>query len=242
LSAEFKTGSIDLKGQVAVVTGGGRGLGRAFAQALAVAGASVAVLARSADELAQTVALIEGAGGLARAFRADITDSKAVHRTMAEIGRMLGPVDVLVNNGGTPGLLGPFWETDVDEWWHAIDVNLRGQLLCTRAVLPEMISRRRGRIINLASGAGTIAIPYLSGYVTSKAALIRFTECLAAEIKQYGIATFAIEPGTVRTAMADFVLNSREGQKWMPWFRRIFEEGRDVTPERSAQFLLSLAS
>ncbi len=121
-------------------------------------------------------------------------------------------------------------------------MNLRGQLLCTRAVLPEMIARRRGRIINVASGAGTIAITYLSGYVTSKAALIRFTECLAAEIKQYGIATFAIEPGTVRTAMADFVLNSREGQKWMPWFRRIFEEGRDVTPERSAQFLLSLAS
>ena len=233
---------ISLKGQVAVVTGGGRGIGRAIAQALAAAGASVAVLARSADELAQTVKLIMSAGGLAHAFRIDVTESGAVQHTFVEIERTLGSVEVLVNNAATPGLFGPFWTTDVDEWWRAMDVNLRGQLLCTRAVLPEMIARRRGRIVNVASGAGAMAIPYLSGYVTSKTALVRFTECLATETREFGISVFAIQPGTVRTAMSEYSLNSEEGKKWLPWFRRIFDEGLDVPPQRPAQFVLELAS
>lgn len=242
MRARPTTDAIDLRGQVAVVTGGGRGLGRAFAQALAAAGAAVAVLARSDDELAQTVAAVERAGGRARRFRADVTDAAAVRTTMAAVERTLGPVDLLVNNAGVVGPLGPFWEADPEVWWRAVDVNLRGQILCAHALLPGMVARRRGRIVNVASGGGARAIPYMSAYVAGKTALIRFAECLAAETHEYGIAVFAVGPGTVRTAMSEYSLNSPEGQRWLPWFRMIFDEGSDSPPEHPARLVLSLAS
>jgi NAD(P)-dependent dehydrogenase (short-subunit alcohol dehydrogenase family) len=233
-----------LQGQVAIVTGGGRGIGQAVAQTLAKAGVSVAVVARSAGELEATVALIAEAGGQARAFPADVTDAQAIRSTVKDIEKSLGAVDLLINNAGTVKPFGPFWETDVNEWWQGMEVNLHGVLLCTHAVLPGMISRRRGTIINVASGAGTGAVPlrYFSSYVTSKTALIRFSECLAAETKPHGVAVFAISPGTVRTAMSEYSLHSAEGQKWLPWFRRIFDEGRNVPPDRPAQLILELAS
>lgn len=241
MSPEINSSST-LLGQVAVVTGGGRGIGRAIAQALAAAGATVAVLSRSANELEQTVALIRDAGGKAHAHAVDISDSEGVRKTISELRGTLGPVDILVNNAGMIGPLGPFWQNDIDAWWRAMDVNLRGHLLCTHAVLPEMISRRRGRIVNVSSGAGTAPIANLSSYVASKTALIRFTENLAAETKPHGVSVFAIAPGTVRTAMAEYSANSPEGQKWIPWFRRLFDEGIAVPPERAAQLVLALVS
>jgi NAD(P)-dependent dehydrogenase (short-subunit alcohol dehydrogenase family) len=105
-----------------------------------------------------------------------------------------------------------------------------------------MVSRRRGRIINVSSGGGTMAIPFFSSYVCGKTAVIRFTECLAIETKPYGIAVFSISPGTVRTAMSEYSLNSPEGKKWLPWFKRIFDEGLVVPPERPAELVLELAS
>ena len=242
MSSRFEAGAVDLKGQVAVVTGGGRGIGRAISQALAAAGASVAVLARSANELAETVVLIELAGGQSRSFPVDVTDANAVRNIMAEIERSLGPIDLLVNNAATIGPIGPFWENDVDDWWRGMKVNLRGPVLCTRAVLPGMVARRRGRVISIASGAGAMPFTYFSSYVAGKTALIRLTECLAAETQPYGIAVFAMSPGTVRTAMSEHSLNSPEGRRWLPWFRRIFDEGLDVPPERPAQLVLALAS
>lgn len=234
--------AIDLRGRTAVVTGGGRGLGRAFAQALAGAGAPVAVVARSAEELAETVALVAGAGGQARAFPADVTDTDAVDATFAAVEQSLGPIDLLVNNAGALGPLGPFAQTPVDQWWRTMEINLRAQLLCAHQVLPGMIARRRGRIINIASGGGATMFPYFSAYVTSKTALIRFAECLAFEVGQHGIAIFAMGPGTVRTRMSENSLNSPEGRAWLPWFRDIFDQGRDLPPERPAALLLALAS
>jgi NAD(P)-dependent dehydrogenase (short-subunit alcohol dehydrogenase family) len=225
---------------VAVVTGGGRGLGRAFAQTLAAAGHAVAVIARSTDELAETVASIEA--GRSHAFTADVTDADAVGAAFAGIEQSLGPIDLLVNNAGVIGPLGPFADSAIDDWWRTIEVNLRGQILCAHQVLPGMIARRSGRIINIASGGGATMLPYLSAYVTSKAALIRFAECLAAETRQHGIAVFAMGPGTVRTQMSEYSLNSPEGRRWLPWFRDIFTEGRDLPPERPAELLLTLAS
>ena len=231
-----------LRDKVAVVTGGGRGIGRAVAQALAAAGARVAVMARSHAEIEETAALIKQAGGIAQAFRADVTVPAAVKGAMDAIARALGPVDVLVNNAGVVKPFGPFWETDLEEWWHGMEVNLHGPLQCTLAVLPGMVAGRGGRIINVASNAGTMPTPYYTSYVTSKTALIRFTECLALETKAYGVAVFAISPGTVRTAMSGYSLNSPEGQKWLPWFRRIMDEKFDVPAERPAKLVLDLAS
>jgi NAD(P)-dependent dehydrogenase (short-subunit alcohol dehydrogenase family) len=231
-----------LQGQVAVVTGAGRGIGRAVAQALAAEGTYVAALARSATELAQTVALIEHAGGRARALSVDVTDELAIRATLAEVEKSAGSVDLLVNNAGMIGPLGPFWENDFAEWSRALDVNLIGPLLCAHTILPGMIARRRGRIINVASGAGAMPFEFFSSYVVGKTGLVRFTENLASEIKTYGLSAFAITPGTVRTSMAEYSLNSEAGKKWLPWFGRIFDEGLDLPPERAANLVVALAS
>jgi NAD(P)-dependent dehydrogenase (short-subunit alcohol dehydrogenase family)/uncharacterized protein YndB with AHSA1/START domain len=230
----------ELDGQVSVVTGAGRGIGRAIALALGVAGACVAVLARSGCELTVTTEMIERAGGQAKAFVADVTDAKAVREAMVEIERSLGPVSLLINNAGRQGPMLPFCDTDVDEWWRVQEVNLRGPMLCTRAVLPGMIARRQGRIINIASSA--VPIAYFSSYTTSKTALIRFTETVAIEVRPYGVSMFAVGPGTVRTAMSEYALVSPEGRTWLPWFQQIFEEGLDLPMERPVQLVLQLAS
>lgn len=240
MNSEATQVNSELSGQVAVVTGGGRGIGRAIATTLAAAGMTIAVLARSASEIEETARTIEQAGGSARPFVADVTDAVAVRKAFQEIERSLGSVAVLVNNAAIPGPIGPFSETDVDEWWRTLDVNLRGGVLCARAVLPGMISRRKGRIINIASSA--LPVAYFSSYVTSKAALVRFTETIAAEVRPYGISMFAVGPGTVRTPMAEHSLRSLDGQKWLSWFRRIFDEGLDVPAERPSRLVLELVS
>jgi NAD(P)-dependent dehydrogenase (short-subunit alcohol dehydrogenase family) len=231
-----------LKEQIAVVTGGGRGIGRAVAKTLAHAGASVAVLARSSQELHETVGLITQDGGRAQAFVADATDAAAVARAFKEIERSMGAIDVLVNNAAVLKPFGPLWENDADEWWRSVEVNVRGPMLCAQAVLPQMIARSRGRIINISSGAGAMGAPYYSSYIVSKTALIRMTECLALETAPHGLAIFAISPGTVRTAMSEYSLQSPEGQRWLPWYRRVFEEHIDVPAERPARLVLELAS
>jgi NAD(P)-dependent dehydrogenase (short-subunit alcohol dehydrogenase family) len=213
------SGSASLGGRTAVVTGGGRGLGRAFAQALAAEGAAVTVIARSGHELAETVASI---GVSARSYAADVTDAAGIQRAFERIGT----VDLLVNNAGIIGPIGPFWETDVDEWWRAMDVNVRGAMLCMKAVLPAMIARRSGRIVNIVSGA--IPAAHLSSYLTTKTALARATECIAAEASTHGVSLFAVAPGTVRTRMSTHSVESEEGRRWIPWFRRIFDEGLDL--------------
>jgi NAD(P)-dependent dehydrogenase (short-subunit alcohol dehydrogenase family) len=233
---------VDLKGHVAVVTGGGRGLGRAFARSLATAGASVALIARSESQLKDAVAEITESGGTAISFAADVADFTAAGRVIDQVEKQLGPVNLLVNNAGIATAIGPVAETEPRDWWRCFEVNLLGSYLFARAVLPGMMALGRGRIINVASGAGLVAIPNLSGYVTSKAALIRFTEILAREVREHGISVFGIEPGTVRTAMAEQVLESPDAQRWMPWFKTIFEQGRDVPPDCAARLVLMLAS
>jgi len=231
---------MSLRHQVAVVTGGGRGIGRAIARTFAEAGASVAVFARTGPELAETVSLITSAGGEAGAWTLDVTDEDAVKRAIEGVRARWGAVDLLVNNAAIAGPIGPLWESSPTDWWRAQTVNLRGPIVCTHAVIAAMIARRRGRIINVVSGA--LPIAYFSGYMTSKSALIRFTECLAIEAKPFGVSVFAVGPGTVRTAMSEHSLSSAEGQRWLPWFRRIFDQGLDVPIERPARLALELAS
>jgi NAD(P)-dependent dehydrogenase (short-subunit alcohol dehydrogenase family) len=235
-----------LTDQVALVTGGGRGLGRFIAQALAADGAAVAVAARTPRELNETVAAIEAAGGRAVALTVDVTDSLAVEEAVAEVERRLGPVDLLVNNAGVGGPIGPTWEVAPDEWWRAVEINLRGTFLCARAVLPGMIARRRGRIVNVASFAGVYRWPEVTAYAVSKAAVIKLTENLSVEAKDAGVRIFAVHPGILQTGLtaaamlSDAPPDSPDGRV-ADWFRRQVEAGQDVPPERAASLIVALA-
>jgi NAD(P)-dependent dehydrogenase (short-subunit alcohol dehydrogenase family) len=231
----------ELRGQVAVVTGGGRGLGRAFAQALATAGVKVAVTARTEWELDETRRLIAAAGGKVLVFCADVTDRRAMEQVVASVADQFGPIDILVNNAAILTPLGFDWDVDPDEWWHTIEVNVRGPYLCTHLVLPSMMERRRGRIINVTSEAAHQVHPYGTAYVTSKAALSQWTNVLAAGVQEYGIRAFALAPGGP-TAMIEIMATSPSVPKEVnAAFQSFLEEPGDTTHNsvRTLMFLVS---
>lgn len=189
-----------LSGQVAIVTGGGRGIGRTVAQMLAAQGAAVAVLGRQLQPLEETAAAIEQAGGIALALSCDMVDRDTVAAAVDQCSRELGAVSLLVNNAGVAGG-GPLWQMDPDQWWHIQEVNVKGPFLAMHTVLPGMLERGAGRIINMGSFAANSTGPGGSAYSTSKAALQRLTEGAAADLEGTGISVFAISPGFVWTDM-----------------------------------------
>lgn len=231
----------DLTGQVALITGGGRGLGRAFAQALTSVGAAVAITARTEHELNETLRLIDNGGGKALAFPVDVTDQPAMQRVVAEVESHLGPVDVLINNAAVITPLGAEWEVDPDEWWRTLEINLRAPFLCTRLVLPGMLARHYGRIVNVSSVAAYNPVPYASAYSTSKAALSHMTRLLAASVKKYGVSAFALGPYGP-TAMVETVATSPNvSAEINAAFGRLLAQGAGLM-EQSAQMLLFLLS
>jgi len=186
---------------VALVTGGGRGIGRAIAERLSSDGMQVAVAARTRGEV-ESVAEAIGA----MALPLDVTDRKAVANAVDAVERQVGPIDLLINNAGIAEPGGPLWERDPDEWWRVFEVNVLGSFLLMHSVLRRMIERRRGRVINLGSQSAYTPVdssPTNSAYMGSKAALARITEAVAYDAKPHGVFVFAIRPGSVRTAMTE---------------------------------------
>jgi 3-oxoacyl-[acyl-carrier protein] reductase len=199
----------DLAGQVALVTGGGRGIGRNIALELARVGARVAVAARTIEQVEATAAEV---GGLA--IEADVSDRGSVERMVESAKRELGPLDLLVCNAGVAGREDTAWTVEPEDWWRVFEVNVLGVYLCCRAVIPGMLARGKGRIVNVASGAAYLPGSRTTAYGASKAAVHRFSEVLSAQLEAHGIPVFSISPGLVRTEMTQDAFS--DDAPWTP--------------------------
>jgi 2-hydroxycyclohexanecarboxyl-CoA dehydrogenase len=194
-----------LDGKVVVVTGAGRGMGKAIAERLAAEGARVAVTDVDEKPAVETAAGLEGAAG----FRLDITDHDEVARRIEEITGTFGSIDALVNNAGWDKLA-LFLDTDEDLWERLIDINLRGPIRMIKAVLPQMVERQSGRIVNISSDAGRVGSSGEAVYSACKAGIIGFGKTVAREVARYGVTVNAICPGPTDTALLDSVTEGNE--------------------------------
>ena len=201
-----------LDGKVAVITGGGHGIGRVIGLRFAAAGASVVVSGTSQAALEQTARDIQEHGGRAIAVPADVADEAAVERLIARTLDECGRIDILVNNAGIAGPTAPVTQVTREDWDRTMAVNLTGAFLCAKHALPHMINQQSGRIINITSIAGLQAYALRSPYCASKWAMIGFTQTLAEEAGRYNITVNAIAPGPVRGPRIENVIRNRAAQ------------------------------
>jgi NAD(P)-dependent dehydrogenase (short-subunit alcohol dehydrogenase family) len=232
---------------VAMVSGGSRGVGRLLGTRLAAAGAAVGLIARSPGQLADTVGEISRAGGIAAAAVADVTDERAAATAVAELCERLGTPDILINNAGVSGPIGPVGQVPTAEWWRTVEVNLGGAVVLTQLALTHMIPAGRGRIINITSYAGVYRWPLLSAYAASKAALVKLTETLAEETRPHGVSVFSVDPGLLPIGLGEAALSGSadpqtpEGRVHH-WIRDQLAAGHGADPEQAARLIVALAS
>jgi NAD(P)-dependent dehydrogenase (short-subunit alcohol dehydrogenase family) len=208
-----------LEGRVAVITGASRGIGRALAERLHAEGVALALTARSGDQLAAFRDELSGrAGAPVLTIPGDVADPGHARRVVAEAEAQLGGIDLLVNNAGVvEAEERPLWEADVDGWWQAVTVNLRGPMLFSAAVVPGMLVRGSGRIVNLNSMRAVRSMATQTAYGTSKAAVSQLTESLDKGLAGTGVRAFSFSPGRVRTAMTDALgLGGMPADAWTP--------------------------
>ena len=228
----------DLGGKRALVTGGGTGLGRAMAHALAEAGAAVALAARRREKLEGCAEEIRALGGMARAVSCDLTRPESIRDAAREVEDALGGVDVLVNNGGVSGE-GWARELPLDQWNRVLETNLRGAFLMCQAIAPGMIERGGGAIVNVASVAGLIGVKMLSAYAASKGGVIQLTKTLALEWAKTGVRVNALAPGYFLTDINREFFGSEAGGRLV---RAHIPMGRAGRPEELKGAVLFLAS
>ncbi len=224
-----------LKGQVAIITGASRGIGRAAALALAMEGANVVVnYAKSSGAAVEVVAEIVAAGGSGMALQADVSKAEEVDTLVKEVMEKWSRIDILVNNAGiTRDTL--LLRMKPDDWQSVIDLNLTGVFLCTRVVSKIMLKQKSGRIINVASVTGQMGNPGQANYSAAKAGVIGFTKTVAKELANRGITANAVAPGFIATDMTKDLKNYEEIVKFIPL-------GRYGTPEEVAGMIRFLAA
>jgi len=253
-----------LLGQVALVTGASTGIGRHLVDGLAARGVAVAGVARNQERLSAAMAEVaETSGVRTLAIAADVTDRAAVDAAVARVADELGRVDLLVNNAGIIDAAEvPVWEADSDQWWDVVTSHIRGAQLLVRAVVPGMLARGHGRIVNLASGMSMKANRDYSAYTVAKTGLMRLTEALSLSLQGSGVTAFDVAPGVVDTPMTRSMDMWQGFTDWTPpervveivaaiaageldaWSGRFLRAGRDdleavrrTTPEDAARQL-----
>lgn len=200
-----------LAGKCAIITGASQGLGAAIAERFVAEGASVLLCARNTaavKSVAEELSAKCKSGQKVLSTGADVSDPPQVDKLVAQALAAFGGIDSLVNNAGVYGPMGLTHEVDWADWAEAISVNLLGLVYACRAVTPTMIGQNYGRIINISGGGATNPLPRLTSYAASKAAVVRFTESLALELKEYGITVNAVAPGALATRMMQQVLDA----------------------------------
>jgi NAD(P)-dependent dehydrogenase (short-subunit alcohol dehydrogenase family) len=235
---------IMIEGKVAIVTGGGTGIGRAIAETFASAGVKVVVAGRNADTIGAVAAATGG-----RAIMCDVTKLDDVEALFAEAGRLYGRVDILVNNAGVSGPIAPVAEVDLDAWRACLDINLMGALHCLRVAARVMGAQGGGSIINMSSLMGLKGYPMRSAYCATKFAIIGLTEAVAREVGPLGVRVNALCPGAVSGELMDRVIVRRaaaEGRSPEAIIKENYTDvaalRRWVSPEEVAQAALFLAS
>jgi len=231
-----------LKDKVAIITGGGRGIGKAIALAFAKEGASVVIASRTLSELQQTAKEIQAFGYPILAVQTDVSNRNDVENLVRQTVEKFGTADILVTDAAVQCPIGSLVTNDPDDWIQAININLIGTFLCMKAVLPLMVEKRSGKIITLSGGGATSPRPCFTAYAASKAAVVRLTETLAEEVKEFNIQVNAIAPGPVNTKMLDDILQAGEkaGREFTEAQKRAEKGG--VSPEQAATLALFLAS
>ncbi len=229
---------MDIKGKTVIVTGSGTGIGRALTLAFAQAGANVVCCGRRAELLQQTVALVEQCGVAGLAIPADVTQSEQVAALVRRTRQRFGQIDILFNNAGSFRSIAGVWELNEKDWWNDVKVNLLGGLLMIRHILPSMMQRDEGLIINMDGGRPIGG----SGYACGKAGLMELTRVLVEELKTAGshVMVFSAGPGLVRTEMTEYQADTEAGRKWIPSTRECFQTGQVRQPEDIAQKTLRL--
>jgi 2-hydroxycyclohexanecarboxyl-CoA dehydrogenase len=229
-----------VSGRVALVTGGGGGIGSAIAAALAADGHAVAVADLRIGAAHESAERVAAAGGRAAPFEVDVTDGGTVADAIADASRELGPVEILVNNAGWDELK-PFVETDEEFWERVIAINFKGCLHTTRALLPSMIERGFGRIVNIASDAGRVGSAMESVYAGAKGGVIAFTKTIAREAARAGVTANAVCPGPTRTPLLD-QMTAEGGEKLVDALVRAVPMRRLGEPEDVATAVAFFAS
>jgi NAD(P)-dependent dehydrogenase (short-subunit alcohol dehydrogenase family) len=232
-----------LKDKGVLITGAGRGIGKRLAIGFAAAGARVGLLARSQPEIDLAKLEIEHAGGAALRIRADVRDFEQMGAAVDRMRAVFGGVQVLIAAAGTQGPIGPLAETKPKQWAETIEVNLIGVMHACRAVLPYMIERRSGKIIIVSGGGAASPRPNFTSYAASKAAVVRFAETLAEEVRDCNVQVNCMAPGASYTHMTDEIIHAgdRAGRKEIEDAEHVRLTG-GVSPEKQMQLALFLAS
>ena len=233
-----------LQDKVAIVTGGGRGIGEAIALAFAREGARLAIASRTQAELDQVASQIRDLGDQVQVIPTDVSKRDDVARLVETTLTAYGHIDILVNAAGVYGPIGPMWNVDIDEWIQAMQINLFGTFMCCHTVLPHMIERQQGKIVNFSGGGATSPLPRFTAYGVSKTGNVRLTETLAEEVKEYNIQVNAVAPGAVDTSLQNDVLAAGErAGDLLERIRKLRETGEGGVPrELPAELAVFLAS